>query len=354
MVARRRRNRAAEPIATTAAEVVEDGIAVQDLAVRHLLLVPTTADLEMVDALFRDRLPSSDLLNTGEVAIGRHSRISGPYELSMEDAVDAGVPMPWTVCYCLEAPVEREDPPLPGVDDRDGFSYAFPDGLPWRDEGRALQLLISAARRLDGAVRVAGTLELIQPDPERAVDYVVHSSTWLEPDTLLGIVMRQLPGAVLAIEGREWAGPPDEAYTGELVRDDIAHDPLTEQELYELHTSADKVDMHVIGEVDVLDAFSIVGDFGWDGMVEVLVHLTDIDEPVMAGEPWAHGEFVTYEVRWSPPDPAERESRYPSEAFRGSRARVVSRIAQPPPARGGAGGGGGGDEDGFAVDRYTL
>jgi hypothetical protein len=350
VVARRRRNRSAEP---TAAET-EDGIAVQDLAARHLLLVPTTADLETVDALFRDWLPDSDLLGAGEIALGRHSRISGPYELSMEDAVDAGVPMPWTVCYCLEAPVEREDPPIPGVDDRDGFSYAFPEGLPWRDEGRALQLVISAARRLSGAVRVAGSLELIQPDPDRAVDYVVHSSTWVEPDTLLGIVMRELPGAVLAVEGREWSGPPDEAYTGELVRDDIAADPLTEQELYELHASADQVDMHVIGEVDVLDAFSIVGDVGADGLIEVLVHLTDMDEPVMAGQPWAHGEFVTYEVRWSSLDPAERESRYPSEAFRGSRARVAPLIAKTTRAIVEAVGGVVVDEDGFGVDRYTL
>ncbi len=351
MVARRRRNRSAEPVV---ADTEDGGIAVQDLAVRHLLLVPTTADLEAVDALFRDRLPNSDLSGAGEVAVGRHSRISGPYELSMEDAVDAGVPMPWTVCYCLEAPYEREDPPIPGIDDRDGFAYAFPDGLPWRDEGRALHLLVSAARRLNGAVRVAGSLEVIQPDPERAVDYVIHSPTWLQPDELLGIVMRELPGAVLAVEGKEWAGPPDAAYTGEAVREAIAGDPLSEQDLYELHTSADQVDMHVIGEVDVLDAFAIVGDVGWDGAVEVLVHLTDGDEPAVAGEPWAHGEFVTYEVRWGSPDEGERENRYPSEAFRISRSRVALLIAKTTRAIVEAVGGVVVDEDGFGVDRYTL
>src|SRR6185295_12578621 len=118
---RRRRNRPVEQVA----EVVEEGIAVQDLAVRHLLLVPSTIDIESVDIALRDRLPGSDLFGTGEVYLGRHSRISGPYELSMEDAVDAGVPMPWTVAYALTAPVEREDPPIPGLDDRDGFARAF-------------------------------------------------------------------------------------------------------------------------------------------------------------------------------------------------------------------------------------
>ena len=119
-------------------------------------------------------------------SLGR-SRFLGPFVLSMEEAVDAAVPMPWTVAYVLDAPVEREDPPLPGLDDRDGFTYAFPDGLPWREEGRGLQLLVSLARRLHGVVRTAGSLELIQPDPARAVDYRVHAPCWLEPDVLLGV-----------------------------------------------------------------------------------------------------------------------------------------------------------------------
>jgi hypothetical protein len=321
---------------------------------RHLLLVPTTVDVETVDALVRDRLPTSDLLGTGEISLGRHSRITGPYELSMEDAVDAGVPIPWTVCYCLEAPVEREDPPMPGVDDRDGFAFAFPAGLPWRDEGRALHLLVSLARRLGGAVRVAESLELIVPDPDRAVDYVIHSPTWLDPEVLLGVVGRELPGAVLAVQGPDWNGPPDEAYSGEAVRAETRHDPLTAQELYQLHTAADHVDMQVLSEPVVLDAFAIVSDLGRDGVIEVLVHLADRDEPAVARQPWAGAEFVTYEIRWGCSDPAEREHRYPSGSFRASRARVVPLVARTTRAIVEATSGVVLDEDGFTVDRYLL
>ncbi|GLY26970.1 hypothetical protein [Kineosporia sp. NBRC 101731] len=349
MAARRRRDRAVEPVAE-----VEDGISVVDLAARHLLLCPTTVDIEVVDTLVRDRLPNSDLYNTGEVQIGRHSRITGPYELSMEDAVDAGVPMPWTICYCLEAPVEREDPPMPGVDDRDGFAYAFPEGLPWRDEGRALQLLVSLARRIGGAVRVAGTLQLIQPDQERAVDYIIHSRTWLEPDTLLGIVNREMPGAVLAVEGEDWPGPPDAAYTGEILIEDIGRSPLSSQDLEALHARADARDRKMLAEDDVIDGFAIVGDFGWDGVVEIQVHLTDIDDPTVIGQPWASEELVTYEVRWQPPNPEDREKRYPPEAFRAGRARVAPVIARTARALVEAAGGVVLDEDNFGVDRYTL
>ncbi|GAB3241466.1 hypothetical protein [Kineosporia babensis] len=333
---------------------VEQGISVLDLAARHLLLCPTTVDLEVVDTLVRDRIPHSDLYDSGEVQLGRHSQLTGPYQLSMEDAVDAGVPMPWTVCYCLEAPVEREDPPLPGVDDRDGLAYAFPEGLPWRDEGRALQLMVSLARRIGGAVRVAGTLQLIQPDPDRAVDYVVHSKTWLEPDVLLGIVNREMPGAVLAVDGEDWAGPPAEAYSGASLLEDVGRSPLSQQDLQRLHAAADERDRRMLSEDDVIDGFAIVNDFGRHGVVEVLVHLTDADDPTVAGQPWANEELVTYEVRWQPLDPSEREMRYPPEDFRTGRAHVAPLIARTTRALVEAAGGIVLDEDNFGVDRYTL
>jgi hypothetical protein len=348
----RRRDKGAAPEPPVAE--VEEGISVQDLAARHLLLCPTTVDIEVVDTLIRDRLPHSDLYDTGEVQLGRHSRITGPYQLSMEDAVDAGVPMPWTVCYCLDAPVEREDPPLPGLDDRDGLAYAFPDGLPWRDEGRALQLLVSLARRIGGAVRVAGSLQLIQPDPDRSVDYIVHSRTWLEPDVLLGIVGQEIPGAVLAVEGEHWDGPPEASYTGEILMEDIGRSPLSAQDLKQLHAAADARDRKVLAEDDVIDGFAIVGDFGVDGVVEVQVHLTDVDDPTVNGQPWASEELVTYEVRWQAPDPAARENRYPPENFRASRSRVAPVIARTTRALVEAAGGIVLDEDNFGVDRYTL
>jgi hypothetical protein len=349
VVPRRRRSRAPEPAVDP-----EEGMSVRELAARHLLLVPTTVDMWMVDALLRDRVPGADLLGTGEVVFGRYSRLTGPYELTMEDAVDAGVPMPWTVCYCLEAPVEREDPPLEGVDDRDGFAYAFPDGLPWRDEGRVLHLLVSIARRIQGAVRVAGSLQVIMPDPDRAVDYVVHTPTLLEPEVLLGVVTRELPGARLAIDGVEWHGPPDEAYTGELVAEDLADDPLSPAQQEALHTHADEVDMASLAGPDVIDAFAISGDLGWDGTIEVLCHLPDGEEPAIADEPWADGDFATYEVRWTPPDLAERERRYPSEVFLASRARVKPLIAAVTRAIIEATDGVIVDEDGFRIDRYDL
>lgn len=342
MVRRRRQGRT---------DTTEDlGLPVRDLVDQHLLLTSTTVPVEQVHTLLRARVPDSDLLHTGEARLGRHSRITGPWELTMEDAVDAAVPMPWTVCYVLTCPVEREGPPFPGLDDRDGFASAFPDGLPWREEGRALQLLVAIARRTAGAVRTAGSLQLIQPDPTRAVDHAVHAPYWLQPDVLLGVVGRVLPDSHLDIQGSNWRGPSPEAYSGEL----IGEHGLTGEQLAALHARADAEDLEVMAGPLTRDGYAVVSSLGADGWLEVGVRAGEPDLTAVAGQDWARQPFVTYSVRWVCPDPRDRESRNPSPVFRQARGRASRAAAAVAGAVVEATGGLVTDEDGFWLDRYQL
>src|SRR5919199_3960675 len=299
----------------------------------HLLLVPSTVTVRDLGELVRARVRGSRMGETGAVRLGRHSRLLGPFELSMEDAVDAEVPMPWTVAYAFQAPVEREDPPHPGVDDRDGFAHAFPDGLPWREEGRGLHLLVALARRLRGAVRITGG-RLITPDPDRAVDIVVHSPYWIEPDVLGTVVARALPTARLAAEGEEWEGPPPEVYSGAVIRQHLPGHSVDSTELVGLQALADELDLAQLREEDVIDGYAVIGEvgpYGQDGAVEVLVHVGDPDEPAVAEQEGAANPFVSYEVRWSCPEPDERERRTPSDSYIAARERVrpvISAVAR--------------------------
>jgi hypothetical protein len=334
----------------------EIGTAVE-LSAMHLLLVPSTVHPDDVCELVRARVPTSELGRGGQALLGRHSAVSGPYELSMEEAVDAAVPMPWTVVYALSAPIEREDPPLPGVDDRDGFAYVFPQGLPWREEGRALQLLVAMARRLGGAVRVAGGQGLIQPDPDRAVDVIIHSPYWLDPEVLLGVVQRVLPSAQLEIEGAEWNGPADAAYSGALASPYLQGEPLNPYDLSQLHHCADQIDLSVMAADHVIDGFAVAADLGAhgeDGAVEVLVHVGREREPAVADQDWTDQPFVTYEVRWAPVDWEERERRLPAAHYLASRRRVQPLVRALARQIVEATGGVVTDEDGFWLDRYTL
>ncbi|MBL8932855.1 MAG: hypothetical protein JNL54_22260 [Kineosporiaceae bacterium] len=334
---------------------------------RHLLMLPSTVSPRDVGELLRSRVPDARLETQGIARLGRHCRVYGPFELSMEDAVDAGVPMPWTLVYALDAPVERDLPPHSGEDDRDGFAHAFPQGLPWREEGRALQLLVGLARRLQGAVRVHGTGVVIQPDPMRGVDLLLHSPTWLEPHVVQGIVARVVPGAELAVDGQEWHGPDAHAYAGAYTAHATADDPLTPAELQALHAMADQVDLAALRAADTIDAFAVVAEFpgpAWipggvlpdhrDGAIEVLVHVSDPGEPSVAGQDWGAHPFVTYEVRWACAQPEERERRLPSSSYLASRERVQPLVAAVARALVEAAGGVVTDEEGFLVDRYHL
>jgi hypothetical protein len=348
---------------------------------QHLLLLPSTVTATEVDELVRARVPDAELATTGQVRLGRRCRFSGPVELSMEDAVDAAVPMPWTLAYALQAPIEREDPPLPGVDDRDGFARAFPDGLPWREEGRALQLMVAMARRLHGVVRVAGGT-LIHPDPDRALDVLLHAPVWLEPEAVHGLVARVIPSARLATAGQDWSGPDVEAYSGDRIAEDTAHAPLSSSELAALHRAADEADLAVLHAEDTIDAYAVVADLllpatEWsadpyatsqapatrpdgtpiivdDGAIEVLVHVSQPGEPSVVGNEWANYPFVSYEVRWACPLAEDRERRDPGEAYLASRERVRPHLAAVARYLVEATRGVVTDEDGFWLDRYTL
>lgn len=346
MVRRRRQQRAG------AAEQL--GLPVRELVDHHLLLVPTTVPVELVHTLLRARLPDSDLLHTGEVRMGRHTRITGPWELSMEDAVDAAVPMPWTVCYVLKTPVEREGPPWPGLDDRDGFASAFPAGLPWREEGRGLRLFVSLARRLSGAVRTAGTLQLIQPDPTRAVDHAVHAPYWLAPEALLSLVTRVLPDSHLDIQGSTWRGPTDEGYAGAAIAAGQADDPLTADQLAALHAAADQADLEALARPQIRDGYAVVGALGADGWVEVGARLGEPAEAAVVGQDWAGQPFVTYSIRWVCPDQREREQRAPSPVHLHARGRATRAAASIAAVLVEASHGLVTDEDGFWLDRYQL
>lgn len=332
-----------------------DAAQLAQLRSHHLLLVPSTVPVEEVSELVAARVMYGNLVHDGEVPLGRHSRLVGPFELNMEEAVDAAVPMPWTVVYALDAPVEREDPPLPGLDDRDGFAHAFPRGLPWREEGRGLHLIVAMARRLHGAVRISGS-ELIQPDPDRAVDYTIRSPYWLDPDTLKAVVSQELPTAELALDGVPWAGPPEDAYTGLAYQKETAHDPLHPEELGWLQNHADAYDMAVLQGEDSVDAYAVVGPIGAGqaGMIEVRVHVAPAPEPAVVREKWADGPYVVYEIRWVCPDQAERERRIPSESFVGLRRHAAEEVLAVVRSMVEATSGVVTDEDGFWVDRYFL
>ena len=198
-------------------------------------------------------------------------------------------------------------------------------------------------------IRIVGG-ELITPDPERSVDFLVQAPHWLEPLVTRRLVARVLPGARLATGSADWV-PPETLDTAALNMPDA----MTTAEFHALSAAASSFDAIAMSSPIGVDGYAIVADLdhGMDGEVEVLVRFAATTVPSVADQPWAE-HCVTYEVRWSYPDPQEHERRLPSDEFLQARRRAAPILATVARSLVEATSGVVTDEDGFWVDRYSL
>ncbi|HJG51138.1 MAG TPA: hypothetical protein K8U89_03615 [Brachybacterium faecium] len=98
----------------------------------------------------------------------------------------------WTV----ETPRIREDPAPAWMTDSHGYGRAFPEGLPFGVERRALDLAWSLGRRLYGAV-VTDDGERLEPHPFHVRDLTVVSPHALAPESLALLLAPVEPDAEL-------------------------------------------------------------------------------------------------------------------------------------------------------------
>jgi hypothetical protein len=326
-------------------------VTAQQLRESHLLLLPAHIPPEDVEALVLTRYPEMEKAEDGAMRFGRHTGFAAPLILADPESVDSTAERP--LVYALECPVEREDPPMPGTSRPDGLHRAFPDGMPTRAEARAVELMLAIARRLDGAVRIAGSGVVLQPDPHSRIDLTVYSPYWLEPEMVLWAVKSQEPTARLALEGEQWEGPPD----GLVDRPaDEASANLREELRVGVHAAADRYDAAAMDAPDVLDAFAVVVHLGPDGrhgLLEVRVHPVEETVPALAGQDWAD-QTIAYEVHWSPPDERQAALEHPSTDYLMSRDIAATSVGLVASALVDVAEGVLVDADGFLVDRYDL
>jgi hypothetical protein len=301
----------------------------------HLLLLSAErVSPELVATLVRARVDDADLDMTGRARVGRQSAVVGPMDLTDDDALALGVPDGLRIAYLLEAPMER---------DPDGFDAfvdpvqtalwmrAFPGGPPFREEGDLVTLGLDLARRLGGAVRVAGPGVIMRPDPTRDVELTVWSPYWVESDDLVALVASALPGARVDL-GRPHEAPP--------VRPDVPWDvspldPMGEQleraltpELLErLEDVAEATDAWAAQEMDLADGYAVVGHGGIVIGVQVETGVPRWVLRQLADLPDVPSDrLVTYDIRWWPEDDGQLHLESPSAAHRIARAIVGETI----------------------------
>jgi hypothetical protein len=276
----------------------------------HILMLPGDVQPGEVEVLAASRFPSArwqrppDVpdsrdrkrpLSPGTLKLSRLSSLEGPFRLERDVRAQLGVPDAAANAYVLHAPRERGEEPWPGSADPDGLNRAFPDGLPTRDEGRMVDWLVAAARRLGGAVRIFGSNAVLVPDPAAAVNLAVWTDIWLEPDAALAVVRQAVPRAHLDL-GRHWSGPP--VGTGRIPVPGT--EDLDPQVRAALHAAADERDLTALEVGEQRTSYGILASLDHDGDLAVQIAGEDEVPVVLADVPWTSGGAIVYRISWEP------------------------------------------------------
>ena len=280
----------------------------------HLLLVPTVVVADQVDALVRCWYPGSDLAGTGTADLGGRAGLRGPHELTMEAAVVAEVPTPWSVAYDLEVDASPRASTQP-VRRPDGLHRCFPDGLPGGAELSGLELLLGLARRLGGAVRPVGAREALVPEVAAAVETRVISPTWVRASDVAAVCAQEGDGVEVAVEG------------------DTSAEALARPDGTPFH-------VHL--------------PLGPAGAVVVEGAVALRPEPAVAGEAFGAGPMAVYDVRWLAPDDQWHLDEHLEGVAMACRERARTPIAAITRTLAELSGGAIVDADGFLVDRYQV
>src|SRR5690606_20083678 len=211
---------------------------------------------EEVEALAVSHFDDAGWLGPAALRLTGEAQLTGPWRI--DDDVRAALDLPaWaTAAMLVRCPVQRSAPVPPELRGLGGLLDAFPDGEPVGLEGRVLTHLLAQARRLAGALRVAGTGTVIVPDPASAVDLTLHTTVWLQPEACGRVLAPVLPG-VRALDVPEAPAPPVDRQRADISPHRArAAAALDEGERAWLHAEADALDAAVLSQPQVVDGYA--------------------------------------------------------------------------------------------------
>ncbi|MFD1718794.1 hypothetical protein [Georgenia deserti] len=279
----------------------------------HLLVLGPDVTADEVEALAVSRSDTAGWAGHADIRLLPGVHLTGPWGIDPTLRVTFDLPNWADHAYLVQCPVLRTHPLPPALAGVDPILDAFPDGVPTGVEQEALDHLRAIARRLGGALRIAGSGAVVTLDPESATDLTVHAPIWLDPDACVSVLRPALPDPRNLLDEI----PPD--------------------------TAGDE-------PIEVYGVASGVGDDVVDVTVAGTAHL-----PLAVRlEPWARRGVIAYEVRWRPARPDLAFLARPPLGQRRARAGAALAIERAAAALHGAVGGTIVDDDGFLVDPAHL
>ena len=157
----------------------------------HLLVLDSSGSVADVTALARSRYPGAAMVADDILQLEEEVTLTGPWPF--DDAVRRALDLPgWAtqawLCFCQQ---ERSGVLPLGLEGVDPVLDAYPQAVPAGRELDTLHFLHSVARRLAGAVHLAGTAVVLLPDPQSAVDLTVYGPSAIVMEEFLGASHRK-------------------------------------------------------------------------------------------------------------------------------------------------------------------
>lgn len=179
-------------------------------AAYHLLILPHEVSPADVEALAISVWSEAGWVAPGILRLQDNVNLEGPWNLDEATMNALGLsPDEFGVArgaepaqaWLLRCPPHRGAAPSEQVQSFDVWARAFPDGMPVGVEQKVLDVLRRIARRLGGAVRVAGSGTVVRAESDPTVNLRVFTDRWIAPS-----LMRQILGG--HIEGLSFANQP--------------------------------------------------------------------------------------------------------------------------------------------------
>ncbi|MDU0348489.1 hypothetical protein [Actinomyces sp. MRS3W] len=339
---------------------------------QHMLLLAEDVTVDELEALALSLDEHAGWVGASRLQIVPGAELQGPWNVDPDLRRVLDLPDWATQAVLLDCPPQRAGALPEALTGVDPLTDAFPLAQPTGVELLALTRMRAMARRLAGALRLAGDPPtpggrtvpvLIVPDPERSTTLTVYSPVWIVPDGVASLVARIAPGARLMLEADPVPGPTGLAAVPqeELVRlaatlgDDVLDKAWREAERLRQEQAQAEARARATGTPleELRDGYGIVADIDpahpdWGG-IEVRVQGTELVPLAVRGETWARRGVVCYTVVWAPRDPADAHREDLPEGSRQARAAARVLIEKVAAALQAAAGGAVLDDDGFLV-----
>lgn len=310
-----------------------DMLPVGRLETRHCLILADDVTVDEVEALAASQDERAGWVGVSTLQLMPGAELQGPWSLDASLRRLLGLPEWATNLMILECEPQRSGPLPPELAGTDPIADAFPLAQPEGVELVALTRLRAIARRLAGALLLAGDrvpgdtgrradagttrTVVVQPDPGSAVDLDVYAPVWLDHEASVRLLAQVAPAIEARLEAARADGPVGLAALDHeelekataLIGADVmdaawrADQERRAQEIAEREAAlAAGQDVSTVLEGYALSVPVGQGEPGWGS---VWVHATGAEILPLAvrGAPWESG--VIYSVTWRPQDPAD-------------------------------------------------